>query len=379
MMKILVLPALLCGVIVWAPQRATAATDPLLKCASSKLKATGKKESGKLGCLSKNAAKPDPTKLSDCIMKVESKFAPAFDKADSKGVCAGRSQDLEATANACVQSIAAAIPPPVDSCNVPTGFCVTATTRPCKADLDCLLPKCTSAKLKAAGKAAAGGLNCYAKAVGKGLAVDPTCLAKADDGLTAALTKADAKGACPPPVNAGVNGEVTGQCVVPVQGQLPGKAPGCGNGVVESYLGETCDDGNTKDGDTCPASCHVDSCTPVTPSSFGAHVTFTSNAGSTIIAGLGYFVDYPEGKVTAPGATAPFGVSNSLNDLGYGFNDNEVKVTGLPSPMLTLTFETCQGAPAATAADFSCTVTDASDDSGNVVDPSLITCAVTVP
>src|SRR5262249_48121116 len=216
--------------------------------------------------------------------------------------------------------------------------------------------------------------------------VDPACLAKADTGLTSALTKADAKGACAPPVNAGVNFQVIGQCVVPVKNQLPGKAPGCGNGVVEPFLNppETCDDGNTMDGDACPKNCHVDSCTPVTPSSFGVHVTFISNApAGTIIAGLSYFVDYPEGKVGAPTIPAvggvPFGVTNSFNDLGYGFNDNEIKLTGLPSSLLGVTFETCQGAPAATAADFSCMVTGASDDSGNVVDKSLITCAVTVP
>ena len=72
MMKILVLPLVLCGLIVVAPQRATAATDPLLKCASSKLKAASKKEAGKFNCLSKDAAKPDPVKLSACIAKVES-------------------------------------------------------------------------------------------------------------------------------------------------------------------------------------------------------------------------------------------------------------------------------------------------------------------
>ncbi len=54
----------------------------------------------------------------------------------------------------------------------------------------------------------------------------------------------------------------------------------------------------------------------------------------------------------------------------YGFTDNAVKLGGLPTALLTLTFETCQGAPAATAGDFTCTVTDVSDDNGNVVDSS---------
>ena len=192
------------------------------------------------------------------------------------------------------------------------------------------------------------------------------------------FTKADAKGACRGDP-AAVNNEITNGCVTPVNGQLPAKAPGCGNGIIEAFppFNETCDDGNTQNGDGCPASCHVDTCT-VTATSFGAHVTFTNNAGTTI-SGLGYFVDYPEGKVGGLATSAPFGVSANVNDLGYGFTANAVKIGGLPSPMLTLTFKTCQGAPAATAADFSCTVTDASDDDGNVVDPSLVTCAVTVP
>jgi cysteine-rich repeat protein len=378
MMKILVLPLVLCGVIAAAPQRATAASDPLLKCASSKLKAASKKEAGKFNCLSKDAAKPDPVKLSACIAKVESAFGPAFTKADSKGACTGRAQDLEATADLCIQNVAALIPPGTDTCDVPSGFCVTAATRPCKADADCSLPKCTSAKLKAVGKGAGGELNCYSKATGKAVAVDPTCLSKASTGLATSFTKADAKGACGGDP-AAVNNEITNGCVTPVNGQLPAKAPGCGNGITEGFppFNETCDDGNTQNGDGCPASCHVDTCT-VTATSFGAHVTFTNNAGTTI-SGLGYFVDYPEGKVGGLATSAPPGVSANVNDLGYGFTANAVKIGGLPSPMLTLTFKTCQGAPAATAADFSCTVTDASDDDGNVVDPSLVTCAVSVP
>jgi len=377
MMKIRVLPLVLCGLIVVAPNRAAAATDPLLKCASSKLKAASKKEAGLFNCLSKDAAKPDPVKLNDCMTKVEDKFGPSFTKADAKGACVGRAEDLEQSADLCVQNVAALIPPGTDTCNTTSGFCVAATSTPCIADTDCSLPKCTSAKLKAVGKGAGGQLNCYSKAVGKAVAVDPACLSKASTGLTTGFTKADAKGACPGDSTT-VGDEITNGCVTPVNGQLPPKAPGCGNGIVEGSLGETCDDGNTQNGDGCPANCHVDSCTPVTASSFGAHVTYTNNAGTTI-SGLGFFVDYPEGKVSAPAATAGFGVSNSFNDLGYGFTDNAVKIGGLPTSLVALTFQTCQGAPAATAADFSCTVTDASDDDGNVVDPSKLTCTVTVP
>ena len=378
MRKALVMPALLCGLIAVAPQRATAATDPLFKCASSKVKAASKKEAGKFNCLSKDAAKPDPTALSACLAKVVSKFGPAFVKADSKGACTGRPEDVENTIDLCVDNASALIPP-ARHLQPDTDFCVSATTIACKTDLDCALPKCTSAKLKAVGKGAGGQLNCYSKAVAKpGVTVDPACLLKATTGVTTAFGKADAKGACPGDP-AAVNAQVSG-CATTVKDELPPKAPGCGNGIVEGFppFNETCDDGNTADGDSCPASCHIDSCTAVPASSFGAHVTYTGPGGTTI-SGLGYFVDYPEGKITSPDTTAPFGVSNDVNQLGYGFTVEAVKLGGLPSPLLTLTFQTCQGAPAATAADFTCKVTDASDDLGNVVDPTTVTCAVTVP
>src|SRR5262245_32186765 len=255
MMKLLVLPIALCSLIAAAPQRAAGATDPLLKCASAKLKAASKKEAGRFNCLSKNATKPDQVALDACINKVVTAFGLAFTKADAKGACAGRAQDLEPTADLCVQNVADLIPPGTDTCDLGTHFCVAATTRPCKVDADCSLPKCTSAKLKAAGKGAGGGLKCYSKAAGKAIVVDQLCLSKASTGVTTAFGKADLKGACAgdPAV---VNNEINNGCVLLVNGQLPAKAPGCGNGVVEGYLNETCDDGNTKNGDGCPASCH---------------------------------------------------------------------------------------------------------------------------
>jgi cysteine-rich repeat protein len=153
----------------------------------------------------------------------------------------------------------------------------------------------------------------------------------------------------------------------------------CGNKKVDP--GETCDDGNfvSGKGDFCPAGCFIASCTPVPASSFGIHVTYTHPAGTTI-SGLGIFVDYPEGKVrNAAKGTLPFGVSIDLNDLTYAFSIEALKLGGLPATLAPITFQTCDGAAAATAGDFTCTVTDASDDLGNVVDPSTLSCAITVP
>jgi hypothetical protein len=56
--------------------------------------------------------------------------------------------------------------------------------------------KCTAAKLKATGKKASAKLKCHEKAVLKGLAVDPACLAKAEEKFTDAFAKAEAKGGC---------------------------------------------------------------------------------------------------------------------------------------------------------------------------------------
>jgi cysteine-rich repeat protein len=160
-------------------------------------------------------------------------------------------------------------------------------------------------------------------------------------------------------------------------GDCPAGQACCGDRTIDSP--ETCDDGNFVSGDSCPDTCFIASCTAVPASTVTAHVTYTHPAGTTI-SGLVVFVDYPEAKVTAPtkGATQPFGVSPDINDLSYAFSANAVKLGGLPSPFVNVVFETCNGAPAVTAGEFTCTVTDASDDQGNVVDKTTLGCAVTL-
>ena len=53
--------------------------------------------------------------------------------------------------------------------------------------------KCTGSKLKAAGKKASSKLGCLAKGIGKGIAADSTCLAKAEVKYSSTVTKADTK------------------------------------------------------------------------------------------------------------------------------------------------------------------------------------------
>src|SRR5437867_4444366 len=56
--------------------------------------------------------------------------------------------------------------------------------------------KCSSTKRKASGKKAAGKLKCHAKALTKGVGVDPFCLGKEEAKFSAAFEKAEGKGGC---------------------------------------------------------------------------------------------------------------------------------------------------------------------------------------
>lgn len=160
----------------------------------------------------------------------------------------------------------------------------------------------------------------------------------------------------------------------------------CGNGTVQSACGETCDDGNTSDEDTCPADCSVDPCTPIAGAGPIASVTFTPPGGVNV-AGITVFVDYPEGKVNLPGSgpsasgsisDTPPGAFAQVNDFDHALR--EVIASGgpiAPGLLFRMNFQACVGAPAPTPGDFTCVVTDASDPLGNTV--TGVTCAVTVP
>src|SRR5262245_50174449 len=318
--KMIVAPLVTLGVAAVLGSSAVAGGPPEPKCAGAKQKAVSKKEAGIATCESKNVAKPDATALGACKTKVEGKFTAAFQKADLKGACVGDGAAVELQVDNCVDAILASI------------------------TVDSGLEKCAAAKIKAAGKTASGKVACYSKATGKGkhcsltattlcindaacpagescvptLAVDPACLAKPDAALPAAFTKADSKGACDgTAVSTGAT--IDAQCVTTIVNGLPGQPPNvCGNGIVEASNNETCDDGNTRNGDGCPASCHVDSCTP-TATPFGAHVTWTGGPPATTIAGISIFVDYPEGLIGSLVATNAFLVSGRRRGLGCGF------------------------------------------------------------
>jgi len=158
------------------------------------------------------------------------------------------------------------------------------------------------------------------------------------------------------------------------------KLPGCGNGLVE--LGETCDDGNTDDGDSCPASCVIEACEAQPGSDFTVDVTF---AGSDEVAALTVYIDYPEGQVSLPGSggSVPDGIITDLpgfafsqvNDLDYAVRESVVDSFAYPQGLVfRIHFETCAGAPAPTAGDFACTVEVAGNASSEEIQG--VTCAV---
>jgi len=362
------------------------------KCASAKQKAAGKKESARLGCYSKAAAKAIPVDTA-CLGKADSGFMSAFTKADAKGVCEGTESDVEFTIDHCVDQLNAIITP---------GACSVTTSQSCSQDSDCpsgetcvlASGKCPAAKLKAAGKDGAAKTGCWAKATGKGLPTggsnpDPTftaCLGKADGKLMAAFTKADGTTPCAG-MEAAAASIVDSSCIQSVMGQLPPVAPGCGNGFVDS--GESCDDGanNGQPGDPCPSGCVIQSCTVNNATNQAVSIQLTTPAGVTVGA-LTLFLDYPEGKVRVPVTSDPANVSDGpIHDVGWGFTDPVIDTTfsdGLPAngagPLLHVTFNGCQGQPLpTTGSEYPCTITDASDEGGTAINPSTLSCSVTIP
>jgi cysteine-rich repeat protein len=160
----------------------------------------------------------------------------------------------------------------------------------------------------------------------------------------------------------------------------------CGNGTQEGPC-ETCDDGNTVHNDNCPSDCIVDACTPISASVRAVDVNFAPPVG-TGVAGIRVLLDYPEGKVSIPGSggsvpngivtNLPAGASGPPNDLDHALRQLVASTTNMPPGRLfRVNFENCQGAPAPTVGEFSCTVLDATDQDGN--DVAGVTCSAVIP
>jgi cysteine-rich repeat protein len=158
---------------------------------------------------------------------------------------------------------------------------------------------------------------------------------------------------------------------------------GCGNGLIVGA--ETCDDGNMDDQDACPSDCIIDACEQQVGTDFTVTVNF---AGSNDVAGITVFLDYPEGQVNIPGSGAgvPTGIITDLpgfafgqtNDLDHALIQAVVDAEAFPAGQLfNIHFQTCAGAPAPTAGQFTCTVQTAGDV--NLVPIPGVTCSVALP
>jgi cysteine-rich repeat protein len=242
--------------------------------------------------------------------------------------------------------------------------------------------KCQSDKLKNTGKLAAALLGCHSKAAKSNVPVDQNCLAKATLKHTQSFAKSELK---PPCDTTGDAASVQAKLIPFVERALAGipRNDGCGSGVV--IAPETCDDGNTVNTDACPSNCKVDTCTPNTGTDVPFTVSFTS---AKPVGAVTVFVDYPEGKVSLPGSGGSFpagtydfdnfSVQAGFNDFDHGVQATVSDATGTnlgtTGVLFTAHFETCAAAPAATAADFTCTVVQAADALGKAL--KGVTCSV---
>lgn len=68
-------------------------------CASTKLKATGKKVNAKLKCEAKAIQKEQPAADPECLSKAEAVFLQAFTKAEAKGGCVSEGDAASVEAN----------------------------------------------------------------------------------------------------------------------------------------------------------------------------------------------------------------------------------------------------------------------------------------
>ncbi|HVO27133.1 MAG TPA: hypothetical protein VMW56_26275 [Candidatus Margulisiibacteriota bacterium] len=185
---------------------------------------------------------------------------------------------------------------------------------------------------------------------------------------------------------AAVNNALNGCRPQPTPTVRPGV---CGDGVVDFALGETCDDGNTLDGDACPATCRIRTCT-ASGTHVRADVQFSAPAGVDL-AGIVVFVRYPDGVVRIPGTAMDASVVNSIlnlsdnafstpNDLDYAlrvviFTPDS---SALPAGRLfTIQFEGCTGASPPQASDFTCSVESATGTNNDPVNGA--TCSVSLP
>jgi hypothetical protein len=156
-----------------------------------------------------SAAKRGLTVDGACLSKAHAKLAGAYTKAEAKGGCASTG-DATTVTTSLDDFVAAVVAALADGGTSEGG-------------------RCAAVKLKAAGKKAATKLGCHGRAVTKAEAVDPRCLAKAEDKFLAAFTGADARYAC---ASEGDADAIETGHVDPLVADVVADVPATGDGVV---------------------------------------------------------------------------------------------------------------------------------------------------
>jgi cysteine-rich repeat protein len=155
--------------------------------------------------------------------------------------------------------------------------------------------------------------------------------------------------------------------------------PVCGNNVVEA--GESCDDGNTFNCDSCPKNC-LTSTAPVACSAstvrHAQRIRLQAPAGAILSGGI-VCLDYPAGVVALPGTGNVTSRTSNLSGL-VTLNDfnNAVQLTFVANPGAaqvnpTISFDLCTGMTAPLPTAFQC-VTKGASNQGTAIDPALVEC-----
>lgn len=155
--------------------------------------------------------------------------------------------------------------------------------------------------------------------------------------------------------------------------------PKCGDRIIDFALGETCDDGNTSEGDLdpedrCPSNCRIRECPidPLRPETVEVDFSIETPPGVDV-SSLVIWVRYLEDRVRIPGdrdspqavariTNLPEDSFSAINNYRYGLrvvvqstNFDGVSFAPFePGRIFTATFDICSGAPRPVPGDFQC-------------------------
>jgi cysteine-rich repeat protein len=366
------------------------------KCSASKLTAVGGDIAGQTAChasaLSKGVA-VDPACLTKATTKTSDAFAKAEAKALPKGGCATDSDSFDLDGDTIPDGMLASIRNQIDNGRnigsqlIYRGLYGPIISAVSEGVVDILVPtpgaksKCTSTKVKEAGKLAKAVYGCEKKVIAKNLPVDQACIQKAIDKMNEKYDTAETGADCQ---TTGDKAVVANGVVQQYERILPSIArfDGCGNGLL--IAPETCDDGNTANFDSCPSDCIVDACAPTAGPQPATAVVSRDDLASVILE-----LDYPEGTVSLPGT----GFSADVTNLTTGIMDvldldHAIRIVVADAvafgqvEIAQLNFVDCMGATPPVPGDFTCTVKDAALAGGvplSKKDLKALTCSVTVP